>query len=66
MSTVKEIEQAIENLTAEDYRAFREWFEEYESDQWDSQIEQDIADGKLDRFAEQAVREYEAGRCREL
>lgn len=66
MSTVDEIESAIKHLTAEQYKMFRKWFEEYESNLWDSQIEQDIRDGKLDKIAQEAIEEYESGNCSKL
>ena len=36
-------------LSPQDYSRFREWFEEFESRQWDEQIERDAASGKLDK-----------------
>lgn len=34
--------------------------------QWDEQLEQDIADGKLDALAQEAIFEFESGNCREV
>ena len=45
---------------------FAAWFEEFQADLWDKQIEQDALSGRLDALAEQANREFEAGRCRPL
>jgi hypothetical protein len=33
---------------------------------WDEQLEQDIADGKLEALAEEAIAEFKAGHCREI
>lgn len=66
MSTVKDIENAVTKLAPEQYTAFRKWFEEYESNHWDSQIEADAQAGKLDKFAEEAVAEYDAGKTSKL
>ena len=66
MSTVIELENAIRHLTSEQYKVFREWFEEYEAAQWDSQIENDARDGKLDHLAQEAVEELRSGNCSRL
>jgi hypothetical protein len=66
MSTVKEIEQAIIQLSQEDFARFREWFEEYQTDLWDKQFEQDAKSGRLDRRAEQAIADFRAGKFKEL
>ena len=61
MSTVHEIEQAIQGLAPEDFAALRQWFASLEADQWDRQIEQDVAAGKLNRFADEALRDLAEG-----
>lgn len=66
MSTVEEIESAVQSLTREQYEAFRKWFEEYESNLWDLQIEHDARSGKLDEISQEAVNEYESGNCSKL
>jgi hypothetical protein len=33
---------------------------------WDEQLEQDIADGKLEDLAAEAIAEFNAGQCREI
>jgi hypothetical protein len=33
---------------------------------WDEQLEQDIANGKLEALAEEAISEFKAGHCREI
>ena len=66
MSTVEEIEDAAKHLSSEQFENFRKWFEEYESNLWDSQIEQDARSGKLDKFAQKAVEEYESGNSSKL
>jgi hypothetical protein len=66
MSTVQEIEQAVRKLAPSDLAAFRAWFAEYDAEAWDRQMEQDIAAGRLDRFAEEALRDLQEGRCKDL
>jgi len=66
MSTVQQIEQAIRTLGPEDFAALRDWFAAFEADLWDGQIEQDVAAGRLKRFADEALRDLAEGRCTEL
>ncbi len=56
MSAVSEIESAIERLSSEEFAALRAWFAEFDARLWDRQLEEDVAAGKLDAFAEEAVR----------
>jgi hypothetical protein len=66
MSTVAEVERAIEQLSPEELRAFRAWFAERDAVEWDRQFEQDVAAGRLDALAEQALHELREGRCTDL
>lgn len=60
--TVEDIEEAITQLPEEQLREFRSWYEKYDSQAWDKQIERDSAEGKLDVLAEAAIADHEAGR----
>ncbi len=64
--SVQELEEAVTQLPSPELAQFAAWFEEYQADLWDRQIEQDALSGRLDALAEQADREFEAGRCRSL
>ncbi len=66
MSTVQEIEQAIRALGPQDLAALRDWFAAFDAEIWDRQLEQDVAAGRLDRFAEEALRDLSEGRCTDL
>jgi hypothetical protein len=66
MNTVHEIEQAIRALGAQDLAALREWFAAFDAEVWDRQLEQDVAAGRLDRFADEALRDLNEGRCTDL
>ncbi len=56
--TIIEIEKAITQLPPQDYNRLREWFEEFDAQKWDEQIERDALSGKLDKLADEALREY--------
>lgn len=66
MSKVENIEREIQKLTPSELKAFRRWFREYDSDEWDRQIEQDVRAGKLDKLAEDALAAHRAGKSKEL
>ena len=65
MAGVKEIEEAVLRLSAEDLAEFRAWFAEFDADAWDRQIEADAASGRLDALAAEAIEDLRAGRCTE-
>lgn len=65
MSTIHEIEQAVRGLTPQDLAAFRAWFAEFDAEVWDRQLEEDVAAGRLDRFADEALDDLREGRCRD-
>jgi hypothetical protein len=66
MSTIEQIEAAILTLPPEQFQRLRQWILEVDYQRWDEQLEQDIADGKLEALAEEAIAEFKAGHCREL
>src|SRR2546425_5602828 len=66
MSTVEEVKEACEKkLTARERAELIRWLRELDDD-WDRQIDNDAKSGKLDKFFEQADRDFESGRCRPL
>lgn len=65
-STVKEIEVAVRQLSRQELSAFRSWFTEFDAEAWDRQFEQDVAAGRLEALAEEALRDLRAGRCTDL
>ena len=66
MTTVKEIEKAIEQLSDDELASLREWFDSFDNERWDKQIEQDVKEGKLDNLAEKAIADFRAGKCKEI
>jgi hypothetical protein len=63
MSTVEELEAAVRKLSLEERQAFRAWFAKFDADEWDRQIEDDVAAGRLDWLANEAAADLQAGRC---
>ncbi len=60
MSTLKEIENAVTKLSQKDFRKFRSWFDELEAKSWDEQLEKNIREGKLENFAQCAIKDFES------
>jgi len=61
VSTVQEIEQAIEKLPREEVFQLTDWLSARFSDLWDRRIEEDISAGLLEDLAEEAKAEHRAG-----
>jgi hypothetical protein len=66
MTSTEEIEMAVEKLAPKELARFRAWFEAFDADRFDAAIERDIAAGKLDSLAEEALVDHRSGRSREL
>ena len=66
MSKVEQLEREVASLAPDDLAAFRAWFIEYDWEKWDRQIESDIAGGKLDGLAAEALAEFHRGETTEL
>ena len=66
MSKLEAIETRVSGLSAEELAEFRQWFAEFDAAAWDRQIEQDVKAGKLDAFADEALRSHAAGKSTEF
>lgn len=66
MSNLDEIESAVAELPLDELARFREWFARFDAKNWDAQIEQDLAAGRLDELARNAIDDHEAGQTRSL
>lgn len=52
INDVEALKLAVQGLSDDELKLFRDWFLEYEAAIWDAEIEVDILDGKLDAPAE--------------
>lgn len=64
--SVKEIEDVIAQLPKKQLRQFRTWYEQFDSEIWDEQIEQDTNNGAFDELAKQAIADHKAGKTKKL
>lgn len=66
MSTLDQIEAAILQLPPDDFRRLSDWLLDQDQQRWDEQLERDVAAGKLNTLADEAIADFKAGRCRPL
>ncbi|MGB8215562.1 MAG: hypothetical protein WCE68_18585 [Anaerolineales bacterium] len=62
---IQELEQAVTDLPPKELARFREWFDEFDAQAWDKQMEADAGSGKFDKIAEQAGNDCQAGKAKE-
>lgn len=63
MSTVQEIETAIEKLKPEEVHKLADWLQEYREELWDRELEADAKKGRLDSLISKAKADYRAGKA---
>jgi hypothetical protein len=66
MTRVEQLEQEIEKLKPEEFAQLRDWLLEKDWTAWDRQLEEDVAAGRLDKLAEEALAEHARGETTEL
>jgi len=66
MPTITEIKKFIKNLSDEEFNSFADWFQKLDEERWDRELEKDIAEGRLDDIAQEALNEYNSKKCTEL
>jgi hypothetical protein len=64
--SVQELENAIRQLSQDEFAQLARWIDEFRADQWDRQIEADIRAGRLDEVGRRADADFDAGRCTPL
>lgn len=66
MFRVEQLQQRIAELNAAELKELRQWFDRYEADLWDREIEKDSKSGKLRRLIDPAISAHRAGHSTEL
>ena len=62
MSTVQDIEAAIQQLPREDIFRIHDVIQHRFDDEWDRQFEEDAQSGRLDHLAEAAITAHRSGK----
>ncbi|MGA1825418.1 MAG: hypothetical protein ACMUIP_12235 [bacterium] len=60
MATMSEIKKTIVHLPEDEFNSFADWFQKLEEERWDKELEKDIAEGKFDDFAKEALDEFKS------
>jgi hypothetical protein len=66
MTKVQALQEKIIELDSDDFAQLLKWMNEREWDEWDREIEEDSANGRLDAFFEEARREHREGKTTKL
>ncbi|MEI6421755.1 MAG: hypothetical protein WCP55_06010, partial [Lentisphaerota bacterium] len=66
MTTIAEIQNAVIKLPDPEYKSFLKWFEHFEEEKWDRELESHIDSDKLSAFGEKALSEFKKGKCQKL
>jgi hypothetical protein len=66
MSTVQDIESAIQRLDDRSLGQLSDWFEDYLAEKWEKRFAADVQAGKLDKLGEAADSAFGRGKCRPL
>ena len=66
MTKVQAIEEQIKQLSPEEFAELRDWLAEFDWREWDRQIEQDSANGKLDKLFARGRADHAAGKSTKL
>jgi hypothetical protein len=64
--TLEELERSITHLPPDELERFRQWFLDFDAENWDHQMESDMAAGHLDSLADSAISEHRAGESDDL
>lgn len=64
--SIDELEKAVTKLSRKERDRLRALLEEMDAAEFDAKIERDAKSGKLDKLAEAALKDFRAGRFREI
>lgn len=66
MTKVEEIENIVQSLSQEEFRALFDWMSARDNELWDQQFENDVVSGKLESLGNDALADFRAGKCQTL
>ena len=65
-ANLKQIEEQISSLSAEQLKQFRAWYAEFDAANWDKQIESDAHANRFDELSKDALEEHNSGKSKLL
>ncbi|MDE2383042.1 MAG: hypothetical protein KGO53_00370 [Alphaproteobacteria bacterium] len=66
MTKLEQVEQLIASLGKDDLKRLARWWEEFQADEWDRQMQADAKAGKLDKLIGEARSSIAKGNVRDL
>lgn len=66
MTQIQKIEQEVSSLLPQELAEFRAWFEKFDAEIWDMQLEQDVKAGKVDALANTAMSDFKNGKYKKI
>ncbi len=66
MNLLEEIQSKIYELSKEERVRLREWFDEFEGDSWDTEINENVKDKKLDGEILKAKQHFSNGKFKDV
>jgi hypothetical protein len=66
MNLLEQIQSKIYELSKEERVRLREWFDEFDGDSWDKDLDEHIKEKKLERDAEKAKQDFSDGKFKDL
>ena len=66
MQSLSELETSVLKLSDVEYAEFRTWFWEHENERWDTQLEKDIKEKKLEDLANKAFEDFKQGKYKQI
>jgi hypothetical protein len=64
VTKVQSLEREVKKLDRASLKEFRDWFQRYDSDTWNFQIQKDARVGNLDALAADALAAHKSGKTR--
>lgn len=64
--SLPQIEKTLRTLPRESLAKFDAWYTDFIAGVWDEQFEEDVKAGKIDKLASEALKNFKAGKCKEL
>ena len=62
VTKVQSLVREVKKLDRASLEAFRNWFQHFDSDAWDLQIQRDARAGKLDALSKKALAAHKSGK----
>lgn len=66
MNLLEQIQAKIYELSREERMRLREWFDEFDGDSWDKDLDEHVKEKKLDSAAEKAKQSFSDGKFTDL